>query len=650
MTEIGSTLDGRYRLLELLGQGGMASIYRARDAQLERDVAIKLLRPEFGRDPDFLARFRDEARAAASLSHPNIVAVFDFGEEESGPYIVMELVDGQDLGAILRDNGPLAPRQSARVAAEVAKALHAAHVHGIVHRDVKPSNILVGRDGRVKVADFGIARAIAESQITMPGTTMGSVHYFAPEQARGEQATAASDIYALGIVLFEALTGQRPFSGDGAAAVALARLTTTPPRPSSLRGSIPSELDAIVLRAMAFDPDDRYPTAAAMAGALDGFLADTGVGGSAAAGAAAGVAAAGAAAGVAAASGLPGVPRPAGAGIPARPAPPMPYPPDAYARPGGPAPISTRSVPPPPPMSDGDEQDAGPWAWIAGGLAIAILLVFGLLVFRFVSGGPAASATPSPMASGAMVTVPSFINMAYADAEKNAAQLGLTVVRSASEERADVAPDTVIAQNPLQGAAVAAGSQIQLTVARGKQSVTVPDMRGKVEADALKEVVTAGLAIGTRTTGFDPLVAAGAIISQNPLPGVIVAPGTPVSYVVSDGPEPSPTPTPTPSPTPTPTPAPTPAPTPVPTPAKVTVPNYKCQLLGDVADALAADGLKMGTITGLPGGNPDPANSFDRTAWFAWTQSLAAGSKVATGSTINFEFYDSASFGGTCTP
>jgi serine/threonine-protein kinase len=185
-------LGGRYRLVELLGQGGMATIYRARDAQLDRDVAVKLLRSDLGRDPDFLARFRDEARAAASLNHPNIVAVFDFGEEASGPYIVMELIDGQDLSSMLRDNGPLAPRQAARVAAEVAKALHAAHVRGIVHRDVKPSNILVGRDGRVKVADFGIARALSEAQVTLPGSTMGSVHYFSPRPRRPTSTRWAS--------------------------------------------------------------------------------------------------------------------------------------------------------------------------------------------------------------------------------------------------------------------------------------------------------------------------------------------------------------------------------------------------------------------------------------------------------------------------
>ena len=341
MTEIGSTLGGRYRLLELLGQGGMATIYRARDAQLERDVAVKLLRPEFGQDPEFLARFRDEARAAASLSHPNIVPVFDFGEDESGPYIVMELVEGQDLASILRDNGPLAPRQAAHVAADVARALQVAHYRGIVHRDVKPSNILIGRDGRVHVADFGIARAMTDSSVTLPGTTMGSVHYFSPEQARGEPATAASDIYSLGIVLFESLTGQRPFSGDGAAAIAMARLTTTPPRPSALRPSVPPELDGIVTRAMALDPAQRYASAAAMASALEGFLgaADdkTAVAGAAAVGAAAAVAA-----------------------TQARPAP-IPYPPSAYARPpAAPPTVSTQGTPPPPPVPDEGGPDEEP--------------------------------------------------------------------------------------------------------------------------------------------------------------------------------------------------------------------------------------------------------------------------------------------------
>jgi len=536
-------LGGRYRLLELLGQGGMATIYRARDAQLERDVAVKLLRSELGRDPDFLARFRDEARAAASLSHPNIVAVHDFGEDESGPYIVMELVEGQDLASIIRETGALAPRQAARVSAEVGKALHAAHVRGIVHRDVKPSNVLVGRDGRVKVADFGIARALTESQLTLPGTTMGSVHYFSPEQARGEPATVASDIYSLGIVLYEALTGQRPFSGDGAAAVALARLTTTPPRPSALRPGVPPELDSIVLRAMALDPGQRFPTAVAMAGALEGFLGSPGEASTPAGGTVA-------ARTVASAS--------------ARPNAPVPYPPDAYARPdGSSSPVTTRSAPPPPPGRDDDSGGgAGPWAWVAGVLGIVILAIVGFLVFQLLAGG----GTPGPSSAPSLVTLPSFVNLSYADAETKAAELGLTVERAGSEERTDVPPDTVLAQDPVEGATVDTGTSVRLTVARGAASVAVPDLRNKREAEALQLVVTDGLSIGNRTEAYDPFVPLGSILDQNPGPGIIVAPGTPVDYVVSKGPEPTPSPTATPSPTPSPTPTPEPTPVPTPTP------------------------------------------------------------------------------------
>ncbi len=254
MAEIGTVLGGRYRLVELLGQGGMATIFRAVDTQLGRDVAVKLLRPEYLRDPDFSARFRQEAQAAASLTHPNIVTIYDYGEDPSGPYIVMELVDGEDLATILRRSGPLPPRQAARIAAAVARALAASHARGLVHRDIKPGNVLIGRDGQVKVVDFGIARAIAEAQTTLPGTTLGSVHYFSPEQARGEPATAASDIYALGIVLYEMLTGVRPWEGDSAAAVGLARLSGPVPDPMAVRASVPPDLAAITRKALALEP------------------------------------------------------------------------------------------------------------------------------------------------------------------------------------------------------------------------------------------------------------------------------------------------------------------------------------------------------------------------------------------------------------
>ena len=418
MTEIGTTLGGRYRLVELLGQGGMATIYRARDAQLDRDVAVKLIRPEYGEDPDFLSRFRDEARAAASLNHPNIVSVFDFGEGESGPYLVMELLEGEDLASIIRGNGPLAPRQAARVSAEAAKALQAAHVRGIVHRDVKPSNILVGRDGRIKVADFGIARAINEAQVTVPGVAMGSVHYFSTEQARGEPATVSSDIYALGIVLFESLTGQRPFSGDGAAAIALARLTTTPPRPSALRQGVPPELDAIVTKAMALDPAARSASAAAMASALEGYLTDA----NERTGAAPIVAAGATAATIAAAAARPNPPKP------------LPYPPEAYARPASVS--TTDGTPPPPPGSggpgDGDDEDDGtsPWAWLAGFVGIAVLAIIGFLLFRLLTGGGIGRNDPSPTPSGSaeQVAVPGFVDQLIDDAKVQAGDLGLELI------------------------------------------------------------------------------------------------------------------------------------------------------------------------------------------------------------------------------
>src|SRR6188472_3095036 len=224
----------------------MATVYRALDTQLGRDVTIKLLRPEYLRDPDFSSRFRQEAQNAASLSHPNVVTVYDYGE---------------DLATILKRNGSLPPTQAARIAAAVARALEAAHTRGIVHRDVKPGNVLIGRDGRVKVVDFGIARAIAEAQMTLPGTTLGSVHYFSPEQVRGEPATNESDVYSLGIVLYEMLTGTRPWEGDSAAGVALARLSGPVPDPSLARGSIPPDLAAITRKALAPLPADRFASA-----------------------------------------------------------------------------------------------------------------------------------------------------------------------------------------------------------------------------------------------------------------------------------------------------------------------------------------------------------------------------------------------------
>ena len=263
------TIGDRYRLGPVIGRGGMATIHQATDLRLDRDVAVKLLRPEIAQDADLSGRFRREALASTVLRHPNIVACLDTGTDGNQPYLVMDLVDGEDLAARLKRSGRLAPWGAARMALDVARALGVAHLRGIVHRDVKPGNILLAADGRAMVTDFGIARLAVDAEAARPGTTLGSVHYFSPEQARGTTTTPASDVYCLGLVLFEALTGSRAFTGDTSDAIALARIGAAAPSPRALRPEIPADLDAIVRTALAPDPADRYPSGNAMAAALE---------------------------------------------------------------------------------------------------------------------------------------------------------------------------------------------------------------------------------------------------------------------------------------------------------------------------------------------------------------------------------------------
>ena len=268
-------IAGRYRLGPVIGRGGMAIIHRAFDTRLDRAVAIKLLRPEVSRDPDLAQRFRREALAATVLRHPNIVACIDTGTDGDQPFLVMDLVEGEDLAARLKRGGRLAPRQVARIGLDVARGLAVAHVRGIVHRDIKPGNILLAADGRAMVADFGIARLALDAEATLPGTTLGSVHYFSPEQARGLTTTPASDVYGLGLVLYEALTGARAWTGDTTDAIALARVGAAPPVPSARVAGVPAALEAVVLRALAPEPRDRFVNGAAMARALEPIVAAT---------------------------------------------------------------------------------------------------------------------------------------------------------------------------------------------------------------------------------------------------------------------------------------------------------------------------------------------------------------------------------------
>ncbi len=265
MSDPGPTVfNGRYELHRRLGRGGMAEVFLARDQLLDRPVAVKVLFPEFATDPAFVERFRREATAAANLNHPNIVGVYDWGEADGTYFIVMEYVDGRTLSEILRDEGPLHPDRVADVGSDVAAALGFAHRNGVVHRDVKPGNVLVTQAGQVKVADFGIARAItanADENLTQVGTVMGTATYFSPEQARGDAVDPRSDIYSLGCVLYELVVGRPPFAGDSPVAIAYKHVQESPVPPRHLNIELPTAIEAIILKCLAKNPANRYPSA-----------------------------------------------------------------------------------------------------------------------------------------------------------------------------------------------------------------------------------------------------------------------------------------------------------------------------------------------------------------------------------------------------
>jgi beta-lactam-binding protein with PASTA domain/tRNA A-37 threonylcarbamoyl transferase component Bud32 len=269
---VGRILNSRYELEQLIGTGGMAEVYRARDNLLGRTVAVKILHPQFAKDPVFIERFRQEAQAAANLNQTNIVNVFDWGIEDSTYYIVMEFVQGRDLKSIIVQGGPLMPERAVEIAMAICLGLDTASAHGIVHRDIKPQNIIVTGDGQIKVMDFGIARTAGGSAMTQTGTIMGTAQYISPEQAQGRPADPRSDLYSLGIVLYEMLTGKVPFNGENPVAIAYKHVREDPLAPSLLNPDISPELEAVVMKALAKNPENRYQSAMEMRSDLERCL------------------------------------------------------------------------------------------------------------------------------------------------------------------------------------------------------------------------------------------------------------------------------------------------------------------------------------------------------------------------------------------
>src|SRR4051795_313494 len=261
MSLVGQVFSNRYRIEREIAHGGMAEVYLARDQSLSRPVALKALFPEFAREPSFVERFRREAQAAANLNHPNIVSIYDWGQESGTYFIVMEYVEGRSLRELIHSEGPLEAGQAADIAAEIASALAFAHRSGVVHRDVKPGNVLLTRTGTVKVTDFGIARAGTSDGLTQTGSVMGTATYFSPEQAQGLPVDGRSDVYALGVVLYEMVTGVAPFTGDSPVSVAYKHVREDVVLPSERNPDVPPDLEHIIVTALNKAPENRYQTA-----------------------------------------------------------------------------------------------------------------------------------------------------------------------------------------------------------------------------------------------------------------------------------------------------------------------------------------------------------------------------------------------------
>jgi serine/threonine-protein kinase len=506
----------------------------------------------------------------------------------------MEQVAGGDLSVALGEHGALPPTAVARIGQQVADALAAAHASGLVHRDIKPGNILLSPDGRVQVADFGIAHVAARSPVTSTGITLGSVLYFSPEQARGDTASPASDIYSLGLVMYELLTGQRPFSGDSPAAVAVARLSSGVPSPMRVRPETPPTLDGIVRWCLAVDPAAR-PTASELAQALARFVADP--------------------AGTAALAGS-GMSGPLGA-------------PAVLA--GMPPPSSTPSSAGPSGVADHERGGSGPLAWAAAGLGLLVIVASGILLFVLFSGigesPPAPS--PSPTASLAIARTPDLVGRTEEEAARLAGRRGLVLEANYVESASDVG--RVIDQLPAAGMEVPPGTSIQVTIGTEVETVVVPDLHGIREAKAVAQLEAAGFQPGTRYSA-DDLLPEGYVVSTDPRAGESLTRGSAIDYVVSTGRVTGATVKPAGSPRPLPTRRPRVTATPFPSQELALVGDFLCLTLADARGHIEEAGLLVGALIGSEARPPE--------SWLVHDQLPKAGEMVPVGSNVDLVLED----------
>jgi beta-lactam-binding protein with PASTA domain/predicted Ser/Thr protein kinase len=503
-TLIGTVFDGRYKIVRKLGAGGMADVYLAEDQELGRRVAIKILNDRHAADDSFVERFRREAKNAAGLSHPNIVSIYDRGEAEGTYYIAMEFLDGRSLKELIVGRGPAPIKTAVEYARQILAALAAAHKHGIVHRDIKPHNVLVGPEGRLKVTDFGIARSGA-SQMTEVGSIIGTAQYLSPEQARGAPVDQTSDLYSVGVVLFELLTGQVPFTGDTPLEIAMKHLSEPPRPPSELRPEVPHDLDLVVLRALAKDQGDRYESAEEMDADLERVLNGLPVGDETASAATAVLAGAGAI--TAAPTSV--ISRPPDQVGPQRPAPPGATPPAGYYGYEGP-PRRRRPI----------------WPWV-----VAVLLLLA-------AGGAAWFAytkIQDQLNSNQPIPVPNVIDLDVNLAKQKLIEHNLTPqVKRVFDDT--VKKGIVMDQNPSAGSRVVKDSTVQLTVSNGPQQIAVPSVIGRTRDDAVAALTAAGLM--PKVVEVHSGQPVDTVTGQFPHAGTKVTKGSQVQINVSAGPKP----------------------------------------------------------------------------------------------------------------
>jgi eukaryotic-like serine/threonine-protein kinase len=504
-TLINTLFDGRYRILRKLGAGGMAKVYLAEDEDLGRRVAIKILNDRYAGDDLFIERFRREAKSAAGLSHPNVVSIYDRGEAEGTYYIAMEVIEGRSLKELILTRGALPIDVSIAYAKQLLEALRYAHRHGIIHRDIKPHNVLVsaeekvkGHEPRLKVTDFGIARHGA-SQMTEAGSIMGTAQYLSPEQARGAPVTAASDLYSAGVVLYEMLTGKVPFSGDSAIEVAMKHVNELPKAPSQLRPDIPPELDKIVLRALAKEPEDRYQTAEDFIEDLERVEAGLPISHETATAATAILA-------PVAAGRTEVLPENAATRVTAPPVEPPPR------------------RPPERPYEEPPRKRRRPWLpWVLALLLLAAAAFAGWYVYTQVQEQLEANEPVGvPLVEG--------LPEERAISKLEASELEAEVRRQASR---DVEAGIVIEQNPQEGTRVQKGDTVTIVVSTGVPRVEVPALRGKTFDQATQDLAAARLE-WERVDVFSE-APVGQVVGQRPRAGASVPEGSTVTVRVSKG-------------------------------------------------------------------------------------------------------------------